>query len=75
MKKFSQFLKITSGTYNLEPAEDRESILSKYKTGKVNNYIIGLLKTLSEHEYPQLKNRVSEIILKSSDIIFSNGIK
>lgn len=57
MKKVSQFLKISSGTYNLERPELMEPVIPRYKLAKLNGYIRGLLSALAAEEYPQLKNR------------------
>lgn len=47
MKKMSQFLKITSGTYNLDIPSGNEPFISRYKLAKLNNYIRGILNALS----------------------------
>ena len=73
-RKISQFLKISSGTYNLEFPYEREPIISRYKLGKINNYILGLLNALSAHEYKQFENRVCDIIMRAPDIILSRNI-
>lgn len=43
----SQFLKICSGTYNLEIPDERETIIPKYKLAKLSKYIRGVLNALS----------------------------
>ena len=70
----AQFLKITSGTYNLDLSITNLPVLSRYKLGKVSRYILDLLDGLSHHEYPHLKGRVPDIIMKSTDVILSRGL-
>lgn len=70
----SQFLKIASGTYNLEIPYDRPPILSVYKTAKVNKYIIDLLDALSTSDYPQLSGRLSDIIMTGHGTIVSREV-
>ena len=47
MRKMSQFLKISSGTYNLDLPKDHEDVISRFKLAKITTYIRGLMNALS----------------------------
>ena len=75
MRKFSQFLKISSGTYNLELSRDRQTIIPRLKLAKLNSYIRGIMSALSHQEYEHLRNRISDLILRSETVIINNSVE